>query len=102
MPRKPNSSPQARAILAALSAAPEVWRHGYDLSKLTGIKSGTLYPSLIRLHEQGFLDAQWLTDAEGGRPRHAYRLTGAGRALASSLGAEGVPGSLGGRVVESR
>ena len=27
------------------------WRHGYELSQKTGLKTGTLYPLLIRLSD---------------------------------------------------
>src|ERR1700684_2803489 len=78
MRRKPNGSRQTRALLAMLLDRPQTWRHGYDLSKQTGIKSGTLYPLLIRLTEQGLLDARWdHPDRPGLPPRHAYRLTNA-------------------------
>ncbi|HTZ34555.1 MAG TPA: PadR family transcriptional regulator [Stellaceae bacterium] len=83
MPRRPNTSHQTRALLAALLDRPQAWRHGYGLSKETGLKSGTLYPLLMRLSEQGFLEASW-QDAErpGLPPRHVYRLTPTGLALA--------------------
>jgi PadR family transcriptional regulator PadR len=60
-----------------------IWRHGYDLSKETGLRSGTLYPLLMRLSEQGLLESRW-QDAErpGLPPRHVYRLTARGLALA--------------------
>lgn len=61
------------------------WLHGYDLCRQSGVKSGTLYPLLIRLEQQGYLEAEWQAPVETGRPpRHAYRLTVAGRALASA------------------
>jgi len=83
MPRKPNNSCQARILLAALLDRAHVWRHGYDLLKETGLKSGTLYPLLMRLCEQGFLEAVWQKpDRSGLPPRHAYRLTAQGLALA--------------------
>ena len=83
MPRKPNSSRQARFLLAAFLDRSQLWRHGYDLSKETGLKSGTLYPLLMRLCEQGFLEAVWQQpDRSGLPPRHAYRLTVQGLALA--------------------
>lgn len=83
MPRTANISHQTRAVLAALSAEPQAWRYGYDLSKETGLKSGTLYPLLMRLHDQGWLEAEWRQPLQAGRPpRHAYRLTAAGLALA--------------------
>jgi PadR family transcriptional regulator PadR len=83
MPRKPNTSRQTRALLAALLERPQTWRHGYDLSKETGLRSGTLYPLLMRLNEQGLLEHRW-EDAErpGLPPRHVYRLTAAGLSLA--------------------
>ncbi len=70
-------------MLAALAGAREDWSHGYELCRTAGIKSGTLYPLLIRLEGQGYLEAQWRPSAEVGRPpRHVYRLTAAGLALA--------------------
>lgn len=81
--RKP--SPQTQALLRALAAQPQAWRHGYDLARETGLKSGTLYPLLIRLTEQGMLEAEWRPAITPGRPpRHAYRLTAAGVALAAT------------------
>jgi PadR family transcriptional regulator, regulatory protein PadR len=83
MSRKPNNSRQTRALLAALLDRSQTWRHGYDLAKETGLKSGTLYPLLIRLSEQGLLESRWQeAERPGLPPRHAYRLTASGRALA--------------------
>ena len=83
MPRKPNNSRQTRALLAALLDCPQTWRHGYDLSKETGLRSGTLYPLLIRLSEQSLLESRWQeAERPGLPPRHVYRLTVAGLALA--------------------
>jgi DNA-binding PadR family transcriptional regulator len=83
VPRKRALSPHARALLAALLDASGRWSHGYDLSSRTGVKSGTLYPLLIRLEAQGYLEAEWQHPVASGRPaRHAYRLTTAGEALA--------------------
>jgi DNA-binding PadR family transcriptional regulator len=80
-------------VLESLSLRPSEWRHGYDLCKITGLRSGTLYPLLIRLHEQGLLEAEWQVPEKPGKPaRHAYRLTDAGLALARQKPA--VPGSL--------
>ena len=89
MPRSANISPQTRTVLAALAVQPQAWRYGYDLSKETGLKSGTLYPLLMRLHDQGLLEAEWRQPLQAGRPaRHAYRLTAAGQALAGERAAE--------------
>lgn len=62
------------------------WQHGYALAKQTGLKSGTLYPILIRLADRGLVEACWQDEPTPGRPRrHLYRLTSAG--LASATGA---------------
>jgi DNA-binding PadR family transcriptional regulator len=83
MPRKPNSSRQTRALLTALLERPQTWRHGYDISKETGLRSGTLYPLLVRLSEQGLLEQRWQeAERPGLPPRHVYRLTASGLALA--------------------
>ena len=80
--RRPLSA-HARRVLALLAEAGRGWCHGYELCRRAGIRSGTLYPLLIRLEAQGQLEAEWQAPAEPGRPpRHAYRLTETGRKLA--------------------
>jgi len=70
-------------LLEALSTGGRQWRHGYDLMKETGLLSGTLYPLLMRMTDQGLVEAEWREPAQPGRPaRHAYRLTAAGVAFA--------------------
>jgi len=83
MPRIPHTSPQTLALFEALLADPQRWRYGYDLSKQTTLASGTLYPILMRLTEQKLLETEWEPSDEPGRPpRHIYRLTTDGAALA--------------------
>lgn len=83
--RRPHSSRQALQVLRALEARSEVWRHGYDLMNETGVKSGTLYPLLMRLADDGLLESEWRPPVPPARtPRHAYRLTQAGRVFARS------------------
>ena len=83
MTRKRALSSHARSLLAALLATGGRWSYGYELASLTGVKSGTLYPLLIRLEAQGYLEAEWQQPVASGRPpRHAYRLTAAGQRLA--------------------
>src|ERR1700721_4337492 len=83
MPRPPNASRQTHLLLAALLDQPRAWRHGYELAKEIGLKSGTLYPLLMRLSDQGLLDARWQDSSQPGKPpRHMYRPTAAGLALA--------------------
>lgn len=84
MTRSRSLSPAARRVLAALAQAGSAGQHGYDLCGEARIKSGTLYPLLIRLEAQGYLAADWQASAAPGRPpRHVYRLTSAGRQLAA-------------------
>ena len=99
MARPTNVSAQTRRVLAALAARPQAWRYGYDLSKETGLASGTLYPLLIRLSDQGLLESEWRASDKPGRPqRHAHRLTAAGRALAAAQAdaPEALPAALAG------
>ena len=97
MPRDRQPSKQMRLLLAGLCAHPQEWRHGYDLMKETGLLSGTLYPLLMRMADNGLVDAEWREPAQPGRPaRHAYRLTAKGLALALTLAdAEPLPRAQG-------
>src|SRR2546423_12744271 len=103
VPAKPDSSPQTRTVLTVLHHHPAEWRYGYDISRETGLASGTLYPILARLADRGLLDTRWEDDPPEGRPRrHLYRLTAQGEARLAALrsgspsrGATAVP--LGGR-----
>lgn len=86
MARRPHSSRQTLSVLEALIARPQVWRHGYDLLQETQLKSGTLYPLLMRLADDGLLESEWRSPVPPARaPRHAYRLTPSGRAFAQSM-----------------
>lgn len=92
MKRNRPPSPETRRVLAALAAAGRGWTHGYDMIKATGLKSGSLYPILMRLEDRGLLEAQWQDPVKPGRPpRHAYRLTGAGHAVMRELAAADAP-----------
>jgi PadR family transcriptional regulator PadR len=77
-------SEQTLSVLAALCEQPSQWCHGYALAKQTGLKSGTLYPILIRLADRGLIEACWQDEPQPGRPRrHLYRLTAGGQATAA-------------------
>jgi DNA-binding PadR family transcriptional regulator len=89
MARKPNTSAQTRQLLSVMLRQPRTWQYGYEISKQTGLKSGTLYPLLMRLSDQGLLDSQWQEPERPGKPpRHAYKLTASGLALAREITAE--------------
>ncbi len=89
MIRSRSLSPAARMVLTALLENAGTWSYGYDLAKITGVKSGTLYPLLIRLEERGLLETEWQPPVEPGRPpRHTYRLTSTGVDVARANPAE--------------
>jgi PadR family transcriptional regulator PadR len=88
MPRSRRPSAQTTAVVLALAEAPSTWRYGYELCQQLGLKAGSMYPILMRLADRGLLETTWDTDVPAGRPpRHLYRLTGPGRALAAELAA---------------
>jgi PadR family transcriptional regulator, regulatory protein PadR len=77
-------SAQTLSVLAALCDQAQTWRHGYGIAKGTGLKSGSLYPILIRLADCGLVEARWEEEQPAGRPRHLYRLTADGLASATA------------------
>jgi PadR family transcriptional regulator, regulatory protein PadR len=85
MARLPNTSPQTLLVLEALLEAPAAWHYGYALSRRTGLRSGTLYPLLMRLAELGWLETRWTEPERPGRPpRHTYRLSTEGARAATA------------------
>ena len=92
MARRSGFSAQTLSVLALLEAEPAPWRHGYLLAKQTGLRSGTLYPILIRLAERGLVEACWEDGQPAGRPRrHLYRLSSEGLAAARAALAVAAP-----------
>lgn len=92
MTRSRRPSAQTAAVVLALADEPSTWRYGYELCRELGIKPGSMYPILVRLADRGLLETGWDTDGPAGRPpRHLYRLTGPGRALAEELAAAPAP-----------
>lgn len=83
MDRNRRSSAHTLALFAVLTKRPQAWQYGYQLSQLTGLKSGTLYPILMRLCDRGLLESKWQPSPQRGRPpRHMYRLTDSGALFA--------------------
>ncbi|NQE64677.1 PadR family transcriptional regulator [Caulobacter sp. RHG1] len=98
MKRNRRPSEPALRLLRALLTAPADWRYGYDLTRATGVGAGTLYPLLERWAGQGLLASEWRpSDTPGRPPRHAYRLTGAGRVQAE-LWTQDAPPVAGGKL----
>jgi len=84
-------SAQAVRVLRALAADPAQWRYGYDLGAEVGLKSGSLYPILVRLADRGLLDASWEQGPAGRPPRHLYRLSAAGREFVAQPAKQATP-----------
>jgi DNA-binding PadR family transcriptional regulator len=72
---------QTALVLEALAAGRH---HGFDIMDATDLPSGTVYPILRRIEEQGLVRAQWERDGVARReqrpPRRYYELTPAGMA----------------------
>ena len=86
-------SPQTLLVLDAFLDAPKDWKYGYDISRNTGLKSGTLYPILLRLADRKLLETSWEATEPGKPPRHLYRLTPNGLQFAREHAIKGVAGS---------
>jgi DNA-binding PadR family transcriptional regulator len=72
-------------VLRVLVADPAAPHYGYDLMKAARLPSGTLYPMLARLQQEGLVDSQWedqRPDTGGRPPRKYYRLTAEGARVA--------------------
>jgi len=80
--KTPRLSPQTLRVLERFVERPTAWRYGYELSRETGLKAGTLYPILMRLARHSLLETKWVMTEEGVPPRHTYRLTPDGMELA--------------------
>ena len=77
-------------VLDVLAVAP---RHGYGISQalvaagLQPVKGAQLYPTLVRLEDEGVIEARW-EQSQSGPARKVYELTTAGRARHEALRAE--------------
>ncbi len=92
-------SRQMLKVLKAMVEKPREGRSGAELSKGTGISSGTLYPLLQRLEQAGWVTSVWeeIDPSKAGRPRRRYyTLTALGRshAVAELTDLQAAPGVL--------
>lgn len=82
MAKTPKLTPETLKVLNAFLEDPELERYGYELMKATGLKSGTLYPILLRLEDAGWIESDWAATEESdtGRPRRRYyQITSSGQ-----------------------
>jgi|SRR5450432_2935840 PadR family transcriptional regulator PadR len=85
MQRNRPPSAQTINVLRALAADAALWRYGYDLATEVQLKSGSLYPILVRLADRGLLETSWEAGQGSRPPRHLYRLTVTGREYVAAL-----------------
>ena len=71
---------QTALVLEALAAGRQ---HGWDIMDATDLPSGTVYPILRRIEEEGLVRAKWEREGAARReqrpPRRYYELTAAGQ-----------------------
>ena len=79
-----------QATVALMKAITEGHRFGLDIMEATGLPSGTVYPTLARLEQRGYLGAAWEPEeialGEGRPKRRYYEITSEGEiALADAI-----------------
>jgi len=87
-------------VLGELMSSALLGISGADISRATGIQSGTLYPILIRLEKAGWLSSEWEAGDPStlGRPRKRhYKMTSLGTHAGKAAFHELVP--AGGRLI---
>ena len=71
----------AAVILQALENG---YQYGFDIMDVTGLPSGTVYPALRRLEDNGYVRSKWekhsIAQEEARPPRKYYELTREGKA----------------------
>jgi PadR family transcriptional regulator, regulatory protein PadR len=81
MTAEPKLSHTAAMILQSIHCG---CAYGYDIMDTTGLPSGTVYPALRRLEQDGLIRSHWerqsIADAGQRPPRKYYKLTASGKA----------------------
>jgi PadR family transcriptional regulator, regulatory protein PadR len=79
VPQSPRLTLPTAMVLLAVSRN---YRYGFDISDVTGLPSGTVYPVLRRLEDAGLLRSRWeaaqTARAEQRPPRRYYTITTSG------------------------
>jgi PadR family transcriptional regulator, regulatory protein PadR len=79
---------QTERILQTLMSDPTAEWSGSQIAPIAGLKSGTLYPALLRMERYGWLTWKWedIDPSKEGRPRRRlYTLTGTGELAAQQI-----------------
>lgn len=89
----PRMTLQTQVVLRAMLDDPGTPKYGLELANVAGLKTGTLYPILMRLEDAGWLSSSWedIDASATGRPaRRYYTLTAPGRTEAARVLEESV------------
>lgn len=66
----------------ALEAVAAGYPYGFDVMDVTGLPSGTVYPALRRLEDEGLVRSRWerasLAHDQGRPPRRYYEISASG------------------------
>ena len=84
------ASTATKLVFQAFLDAPGDETYGFALAEATNLPSGTIYPILRRLEDEGFVKSHWMEIETGAqrRRRRYYELTGEGRRAANAATAE--------------
>jgi PadR family transcriptional regulator, regulatory protein PadR len=88
MGRRPSTA--TRLVFQAFLDTPEDESYGFELSRATGLPSGTIYPILRRLEDDDLIKSRWSevkTNTQR-RQRRYYKLTAEGRRAAQAATVE--------------
>jgi|SRR6476646_5028678 len=88
MGRATRITKQTERILEALVTEPTADWWGSKIAPIAELKSGTLYPALMRMERLGWLRGRWeeIDPAKEGRPRRRlYRITAEGEIAAKEI-----------------
>ena len=69
---------QTLRVLQVFMEDPSQPRYGLELMERTAVKSGTIYPALLKLEQEGYISSSWGT-SDNNRRAKFYALTRAGR-----------------------
>lgn len=79
----PNASKLSYTAVLVLQTISSGYSYGFDVMEVTDLPSGTVYPILRRLEQQGLIKSSWETQktafADQRPPRKYYRLTREGK-----------------------
>lgn len=84
-------TPQTRQVVSHMLSAIDGDHYGFEILKATGLKPGTVYPTLARFEEAGWIEGRWehIDPETARRPaRRYYRVTAEGTVAMHAVMAE--------------